>query len=777
MSFGMAIALCLTSVPFGLMGTEVSVKAASVEDEDWEDYEEDEDWEDYEEEEDWGDSEQSEDSEEGGTQDIVGDWDENVRVISTAQDLINLSKENESFEGETIVLDADIKLSKVNDFSGICMSSSESFKGTFDGCGHSISGINISGQKKAGLFGYIGKGGIVQNVTIKDADISLKGQEFRGGGIAAEISNGTIQNCHVVNTKIIQTPSYSYGSSPSALLVCVGGIVGYAKNTSIIRNCSFDGEIKGSLSGGGLVGFVDYDGTYQVMIVNSVNHGSVKGGRSGSGGILGRNTNGRVINCYNTGMVSTTNDSEKVGALVGYNSSNGVIDCCYALQGTSEKMVGYGDFEDCFFLSQEEMISSDFADQLNANVGDDEQYMPWIFAEGEYPFLKEVVNLQNCNISLTEGQVVYNGKSQKPGLTIQDMRNDSGDLLKYNEDYTTVYFNNTEAGTASVRVKGIGDYTGSRAFRFEIAPFDMKNAMVTLDKSQYFYNGSEQTPSVSIQGMSLVKDRDYTVEYQNNLEVGEGSIVLSGIGSCTGTITKTFAIEKGNLSNCQITLSQSEYIYSENEIKPEIQVLNEKNYALVDGKDYTVSYVNNTMPGEGKVIVTGQGNYTGEVEKVFQILVPPTPEPTTEPTQKPTVAPTQKPTTVPSQKPTLQPTPQLTSPSTQNVNQGGIVASQTPASSELVNAKAVGVVKGLKVTMKKRQAKVSWKKVSGAQGYQICYSTSKKFKNKKQLLTKNNKVTLKKMKSGKTYFVKVRVYTLDEKKKVYGKWSKVMKLR
>ncbi|MDD5994816.1 MAG: GLUG motif-containing protein, partial [Clostridiales bacterium] len=149
---------------------------------------------------------------------------------------------------------------------------------------------------------------------------------------------------------------------------------------SIIRNCSFDGEIEGSLSGGGLVGFVEYDGTYKVMIVNSVNHGSVKGGKRGSGGILGRNTNGRVINCYNTGMVSTTNDSEKVGALVGYNSSNGVIDCCYALQGTSEKMVGNGDFEDCSFLSQEEMISSDFADQLNANVGDDEQYMPWIFA-------------------------------------------------------------------------------------------------------------------------------------------------------------------------------------------------------------------------------------------------------------------------------------------------------------------------------------------------------------------------------------------------------------
>ena len=737
----MAIVLCLTSVPFGLMGTGLTVKAATVEDEEWDDSEK---------------SEDSGDSEEGGTQDIVGDWDENVRVISTAQDLINLSKENGSFEGETIVLDADIKLSKVNDFGGICMSSSESFKGTFDGCDHSISGINISGQKKAGLFGYIGKGGIVQNVTIKDADISRNGQAFRGGGIAGVISNGTIQNCHVVNTKIKQTCENIIALSDAN----VGGIAGYAKTASIIRNCSFDGEIEGSLSGGGLVGFVDCDPENEVTIANSVNHGSVKGGQKYSGGILGWNTNGRVINCYNTGMVSIKGNSDNVGALVGYSGSNGDVDCCYALQGTCEKLVGDGYSRENKFLSQVEMISSDFADELNVNVGDDKQYLPWIFTEGEYPFLKEVVNLQDCDISLTDGQIIYNGKSQKPKLMIQDTNSNSGKLLENNRDYTTVYFNNTEAGMASVRVKGVGDYTGSRAFHFDISPFDMKNAMVTLNKSEYFYNGSEQTPSVSIQGLSLVQDRDYTVEYQNNLEVGEGSVVLSGIGSCTGTITKTFAIEKGKLSNCQITLSQSEYIYSGHEIKPEVQVLNEKNFALVDGKDYTVSYVNNTMTGTGKVIITGQGNYAGEVEKEFQILPAPTEAPT--------------------QKPTLQPTPQPTYSSTQNVNSEnstnleGVVASQTSAPSELVNTKAVGVVKGLKVTMKKRQAKVSWKKVYGAKGYQICYSTSKKFKNKKQLLTKNNTATLKKLKSGKTYIVKVRAYILDGKKKVYGKWSKVI---
>ena len=81
----------------------------------------------------------------------------------------------------------------------------------------------------------------------------------------------------------------------------------------------------------------------------------------------------------------------------------------------------------------------------------------------------------------------------------------------------------------------------------------------------------------------------------------------------------------------------------------------------------------------------------------------------------------------------------------------------------------------LKVAMKKKQAALTWKKVYGAKGYQVCYSTSKKFKKKKRLLVKKNKATLKKLKSDKTYYIRVRAYTTDGSKKVYGKWSKVVK--
>ena len=85
-------------------------------------------------------------------------------------------------------------------------------------------------------------------------------------------------------------------------------------------------------------------------------------------------------------------------------------------------------------------------------------------------------------------------------------------------------------------------------------------------------------------------------------------------------------------------------------------------------------------------------------------------------------------------------------------------------------------VKKVKVTAKKKKLKVSWKKVSGATGYEVQYATNNKFtKGKKTVTVKKNKVTLKKLKPKKKYFVKVRAYKLANGRKYFGKWSKVVK--
>lgn len=780
LSLGLAAALCLNSASAGVMGYGQEVKAASSDKK-------------------------------------VADWDDDVRVISSAQDLINLSKESGTFEGETIVLNADIEFSKINDFKGICMDNQNKFKGTFDGCGHSISGISISGQKCAGLFGYIGQGGVVQNVTIKDSNFSQNGSTFWAGGIAAKVVKGTIQNCHVKNTKIIHTTS-----SSSSTITCLGGIAGDAEGESRIINCTFEGEVSGTLYYiGGVVGTANYNSGgsgNKVTIINCANYGLIKSGGSGTGGIVGYTSYGGVDvkNCFNTGEVIAASNSQNVGALAGKTNSFSVFEYCYALDQSCDTLIaGTGASNNSAFLSEDKMKDSTFVEELNSNVGEDARYFPWIFTEGEYPHLKEIVNVQDCNISLADGQVIYNGKSQTPKLVIKDGQAGSDELTP-EQDYKAVYFNNTAAGTASVRIKGKGYYTGSRVFEFEILPYDIKNAMVTLDKSEYRYNGTEQTPSVTIQGTSLVKDRDYTVEYKDNVEVGEATVTINGIGSCDGAMTETFTIERGRLSDCRVILPQEEYTYEGNEILPKVKVMNEKNIALEEGKDYTVNYEDNNGPGTGKIILSGIGNYEGDVEKTFEIVeLPPTPTPTVKPTPTPTEEPTPAPTVKPTPTPTIKPTPipteepdedlddnfddweeeqptakpkptesstissiQPTAQPTDNNKQSDSsnstenTISATPAPTDLATDIKVGDVKRIKVLRKLSKATVTWKKVEGAKGYQICYSASKKFTSKKQITVKKNKVLLKKLKSGKTYFLKVRAYKVNGKKKVYGKWSR-----
>lgn len=93
--------------------------------------------------------------------------------------------------------------------------------------------------------------------------------------------------------------------------------------------------------------------------------------------------------------------------------------------------------------------------------------------------------------------------------------------------------------------------------------------------------------------------------------------------------------------------------------------------------------------------------------------------------------------------------------------------------------KVPGSVKKFTVKNKKKKAvTLSWKKVSGAKGYQLQYAQNKKFtKKKKSKLTKKTKLTIKMLKNKKTYYFRVRVYKLNGKKKVYGKWSKVKKVK
>lgn len=129
------------------------------------------------------------------------------------------------------------------------------------------------------------------------------------------------------------------------------------------------------------------------------------------------------------------------------------------------------------------------------------------------------------------------------------------------------------------------------------------------------------------------------------------------------------------------------------------------------------------------------------------------------PTSTPT--PTHTPTSSPTPEPTQTPNPKVTA---------------TPETPKTVTAPSK--VKKLSVKNKKgKKAVLSWKKVKDAKGYQIQYATDVAFSKKKTKSTKKTKITIKKLKSKKAYSFRVCAYVLDGKKKLYGKWSKVKKVK
>ncbi len=109
--------------------------------------------------------------------------------------------------------------------------------------------------------------------------------------------------------------------------------------------------------------------------------------------------------------------------------------------------------------------------------------------------------------------------------------------------------------------------------------------------------------------------------------------------------------------------------------------------------------------------------------------------------------------------------------------QPGISTTPTPGISPAPGKVTVGKVPALKLKQKKGTVTASWKRNTRAKGYQICYSTSKKWKNKKLKLTAKNKAVIKNLKKKKNYYFRVRAYRLEGTKKVYGAWSSVKKIK
>ena len=151
---------------------------------------------------------------------------------------------------------------------------------------------------------------------------------------------------------------------------------------------------------------------------------------------------------------------------------------------------------------------------------------------------------------------------------------------------------------------------------------DVKNinsCAVSLSSSTATYTGEAVKPTVTVKnGSEVLKNgTDYTAAYKNNVNAGTASVVITGKGKYTGTVTKTFKINRKSVSYCASKLSTTSVTFTGDAHKPTATV--KIGGKTISSDNYTLSYANNIKAGTGLVKITGKNNLSGYVVKKFTI--------------------------------------------------------------------------------------------------------------------------------------------------------------
>ena len=258
-----------------------------------------------------------------------------------------------------------------------------------------------------------------------------------------------------------------------------------------------------------------------------------------------------------------------------------------------------------------------YVDQVRADANGNISvtYTPKADCDTPYEFVASITQINLSNAEVTAENLTYNGKTQavKPVVKVNDY------TLYEGIDYTLTGAHEAKnAGEYTYTIVGKGDFVGYTTKTFTINTVDVNDCKVSSINSVP-YSGKEIQPDVAVamDGYTLAKDVDYTVEYQNNLNVGIGIVVIKGIGNFTGRNICLFDITRCDISTIsKIVVKNCEY--SGKAAVPEM-ILENNGIALVKDKDYTVTFKNNTSVGTATAVISGIGNYSGTVEKAFTI--------------------------------------------------------------------------------------------------------------------------------------------------------------
>ena len=237
-------------------------------------------------------------------------------TVTSADGLMNVAElVNGGKTDINITLDKNIDLTGKG-WTPIGTSFDNSYKGTFDGGGHTITGLTVTTNDQfVGLFGYLNRAGTVKNVVMEGIQITSNHMFGCTGGVVG-YSWGTIENCSV--------------SGSVSGTVYVGGVVG-AQIGGSITGCSSSATVKGTVDVGGVAGQTNSNATMTACYATgNVTLEIASQNNIDVGGAVGFNGGSRVLACYATGNVTSTGSSTgnvHIGGLFG--DSYTTVTACY----------------------------------------------------------------------------------------------------------------------------------------------------------------------------------------------------------------------------------------------------------------------------------------------------------------------------------------------------------------------------------------------------------------------------------------------------------------
>ena len=624
----------------------------------------------------------------------------------------DVNKDKNAYSGRHVCLMNDIKYDKtVNNFQMI-----NKFAGTFDGLGHSISGINMTSLDADGkrfnvaMFGEVT--GLIRNLEIKDSVFHQENEHDYGVTSIAITNRGSISQCVIASDTLIYDnnyDSYHWGR------VRMAGVALY--NNGTIVNTGMEGRVQWDVTKDQLssyMGGIAYDngGT----INNSYFSGNFKTPSSYIG-IFSYVNSGVIENVYMPKVTDNIINSTGEGS--------GTINSYYYPSEWKDTMTTSG--LSTARVPVDNMKSSDFVKQLNATKGDDRGNHEWIIdskRNNGYPVLKPIYS------------VLLNGGTEKGKLTVENQGYYAGETVTVSAEANAGYqYNGIKVTDSKGNV--VNTYQSGKDYSF-VMPSDYVNvdgdfteikvSQITFPKDTYSVNKGYdiKLKATVVPEDAVEKKLTYVSSDPSIAEVQEDGTVL---GKKEGTVQITVSATDG--SNVQKMVNVTVTKVMARNIS-----FNDSRWRIVQGGSFTIKTSFKPSDVENKSL-----SYASTNTKVATVNAS---------------------GFVKGKYPGL----------------AYIKVSTLDGSNITKSVKVIVLPKKVSYVRAKRSGsrnRISWSKVSGASGYSIYRSTSRNGYYRKMDMTGSQKRWIKDsaVTSGVTYYYSVRAYKMINGKPRYGKYSRV----